>query len=90
MILEQLFLADREQRSMQRGINGQLVLRPLDGGQGGADGIHLFALVKRLAAYEQVRHAARLELLDVIARDVAAEVHEAAEQQADVARHYLA
>ena len=42
--------------------------------------------MKRLAADQQVRDAARFERLDVGARDVLAEADEAAEQQADVPR----
>ena len=84
VVLEQLFFADREQRTMQRGIDRQLVLGPLDRGQRGANRIDLLALVEGLAADQQVRNAARLERLDVLARDVLAEVQEAPEQQADV------
>ena len=85
VILEQLLLADGEQRAVQRGIDRQLVLGPLDGGERGADGIDFLALVEGLAADQQVRNAARFERLDVLARDVLAEVQEAPEQQADVA-----
>ena len=85
VILEQLFFADREQRTAQRRKHRQLVFGPLDRGQRGANRIDFLALVERLAADQQVRHAARFERLDVVARDVVAEMHEAAEQQADVA-----
>ena len=63
--LEQLLVADREERAAQRREHRQLVVRPLDRGERGADGLDLFALVERLAADEHVRDAARLERLDV-------------------------
>ena len=85
VIFEQLFFADRKERTVQRRIHRQLVFRPFDGGQRGSNRIHFFALVKRLAANQQVRHAARLERLDVVTRHVVSEMQEAAEQEADVA-----
>ena len=85
VIFEQLLFADGEQRSVQRRIHRQFVFGPFDRGQRRANGIHFLALVERLAADEQVRNAARFERLDVVARDVVAEMHEAAEQQADIA-----
>ena len=93
-ILEQRVVADREQRAAHRAEHRQLVVRPLDRGERRAHRLDLFAIVERLAADEQVRHAARLERLHVGPRHVlhvaAALVVdarvEAAEQQADVAR----
>jgi hypothetical protein len=70
---------------MQRRIHRQLVFGPLDRGQRRADRIHFLTLVKGLAADEEMGDAARFELVHVIARDVVAEVQEAAEQEADVA-----
>ncbi len=84
VIFEQLLFTDGEQRSVQRRIHRQFVFGPFDRRQRRANRIHFLALVERLAADEQVRNAARFELVDVIARDVVAEMHEAAEQQADV------
>ena len=84
MIFEQLFFADRKQRTVQRGVHRQLVFGPLDGRQRRSDRVHFLALVEGLAADQQVRNAARLERLDVLARHVVAEMQEAAEQQADV------
>ena len=49
-------------------------------------GLDLLAAVKRLAADEQVRNAARLDRVDVRARDVLAEADEPAEQDRDVPR----
>ena len=86
VVLEQLFVADREQRAAQRREHRQLIVRPLDRHQRGPQRLDLVAIVKRLAADEQVLHAARLERFDVGARDVLAEAHEAAEQDADVTR----
>ena len=87
--LEQLLVANREERASQRREHRQLVVRPLDRGQRGADGFDFLALVKRSAADEHVRDAARLERLDVGARDVGLPAHETAEQKADVLRRDL-
>ena len=84
--LEQLLVVDREQRALQRREHRQLVVGPLDRGERGADGFDLLAAVKRLAADEQVRDAARLDRVDVRARDVVAEADEPAEQDRDVPR----
>ena len=64
-ILEQQVVGEREERAAQRGIDRQLVVGPLDGAERHAQRVDLLALVERLAADEQVRHAARLERLDV-------------------------
>ena len=82
--LEQLFVANREERSAQRRKHRQLIVRPLDRGEGGANRLDFFALVERAPADEHVRDAARLERLDVGPRDVGLPAHEAAEQEADV------
>ena len=85
-ILQQLFVADRKQRTAQRCKHRQLVFRPLDGGQRGAQGLDLRAIMKRAAADQQMGNAARFERLDVGPRHVLLEADEAAEQQADMAR----
>ena len=82
--LEQLFIADREERAAQRRKHRQLIVGPLDRGQGGAKRLDLFALVKGAPADEHVRDAARLERLDVGTRDVGLPAHKTPEQQADV------
>ena len=81
-IREQRLVVDREERASQRREHRQLVVRPLDRGQRAADRFHLFTLVKRFAADEQVRHAARFERVDVRAGHVGAEVQESPEQDA--------
>ncbi len=85
-ILEQLLVADREERPAQRGEDRQLIVGPLDRHQRRAQRLDLLAIVERRAADEQVPDAARLERLDVRPRDVLAEADEAAEQDADVPR----
>ena len=85
-ILEQLLIADREQRTPQRRKHRQLVVGPLDGRQRGAQGLDLCAIVKRPAADQQMGNAARFEGLDVGPRHVLLETDEAAEQQADMPR----
>ena len=82
--LEQLFIADGEEWTAQRRKDRQLVVRPLDGGQRGANRLDFLALVERSPADEHVRDPARLERLDVGTRDVGLPAHEAAKQQADV------
>ena len=84
--LEQLLVVDREQRAFQRREHRQLVVGPLDRGERGADRLDLLAAVKRLAADEQVRNAARLDGVDVRARHVLAEADEPPEQHRDVPR----
>ena len=84
--VEQLLVADREQRAAQRRKHRQLVVRPLDRRERGAEGLDFFAVVERLAADQHVLHAARLERLHVRQRHVVAEAEEAAEQDADVPR----
>ena len=84
--LEQLLVVDREERSLQRREHRQLVVGPFDRGERGADRLDFLAAVKRLAADQQMRDAARLDRVDVAARDVLAEADEAAEQQRDVPR----
>ncbi len=86
MILEQVRVANREKRPAQRREHRELIVRPLDRHQRGAERLNLFAVVKRLAAHEQVVDTARLERFDVLARDVLTETHEPAEQDADVPR----
>ena len=60
-IFEQLLIADREQRSPQRRKHRQLIVWPLDGGERGAQRLDFAAIVKRPAADEQMRDAARFE-----------------------------
>ena len=67
---EQHVVAEREQRAAQRAEDRQLVVRPLDRGERGAQRLDLLALVEALAADEQVRQAARLERLHVGPRHV--------------------
>jgi len=82
--LEQLLVAERKQRAPQRREHGQLVVRPLDRGQGGADGLDFFAAVEGLAADEDVMDATRLQRPHVGLRHVVAEAEKAPEQDADV------
>ena len=84
--LEQRLVADREERSSKRREHRQLVVRPFDRRKRRADGLHLFALVERLAADQHVRDPARLERLDVRAGDVVLPADETPEQEADVLR----
>src|SRR5436189_153060 len=63
-VLEQQLVVDREQRAFERREDRELVVGPLDRGERRANGFDFFAAVKRLAADEQVRHAARFERID--------------------------
>ena len=85
-VREQRLVAEREERAAQRAVDRELVVRPLDRGERGAQALDLLALVERLAADQHVRDAARLERLDVRLRDVGAALREAPEQQAHVPR----
>src|SRR5882762_10128358 len=46
--LEQMLIVDREQRPLQRGEGGQLVIGPFDGGERRSNGLDLLASVERL------------------------------------------
>ena len=63
--LEQLLVVDREERALERREHRQLVVGPFDGGERRAYRLDLFAAVKRLAADEQMRNAARLDRVGV-------------------------
>ena len=83
-ILEQLLIPDREQCSPQRRKHRQLIVWPLDRRERGAQRLDFAAVVKRPAADEQMRDAARFERPHVRPRHVLSEADEPAEQQADV------
>ena len=83
---QQLLVVDREQRAFQRREHRQLVVGPFDGGERRANRLDFLAAVKRLAADEQMRNAARLDRVGVLARHVLAEADEPAEQDGDVPR----
>ncbi len=86
VVLEQIVVADGEQRPAQRGIHRQLIVGPLDGQQRRAQRLDLLAVVKGLAADQQVADTARFQCVHVVARHVLAVRQEAAEQDADVPR----
>ena len=83
--VEQILVSDREQRAAQRREHRQLVVRPLDRRQRGADGLDLLALVEALPADEDMRNPAGIQRVHVRPRDVVSERDEAPEQHADVA-----
>src|SRR2546427_11141108 len=85
-VFHQLLVADGEERTLERRVHGELVVGPLDGRERRAQALDLLAQVERAAADQQMRNPARLERLDIGARDVVAERREAPEEQADVAR----
>ena len=62
-VLQELLVPDGEERPAQRCEDGQLVVRPLDGGQRGAQRLHLLAVVERASAHQQMTDAARLPAL---------------------------
>ena len=65
VVLEQLLVANREQRAAQRREDRELIVRPFDRHQRRAQRFDLLAIVERLAANEQMLDAARLERFDV-------------------------
>ena len=65
---EQFFVADCEEWAAQRRKHRQLIVRPLDGRQRGAQRLDFFALVEGASANEHVRNAARFERLDLYGR----------------------
>ena len=86
VVLEQLFVADREQRPAQRREYRQLIVRPLDGGQRRAQRLDLLTIVERLAADEEMGDSTRFERFHVRPGDVFAVADKPAKQQADVPR----
>ena len=88
VVLEQGRVLDREERPLQGGEHGELVVRVLDGGEGGPHRRHLLPVVEAPAAHEEMRQVARLEGLDVGTGHVLAEALEAPEQDAHVPRRH--
>src|SRR6185436_2957920 len=78
------FVVNREQCPLEGREHRQFILGPLDGGERRSHRVHFFAAVERLAADEQMGNAARLERVDICARDVLAVMQEAAKQDADM------
>ena len=84
--VEKLFVVDREQRSLQRREHRQLIVRPFDGCERGADGFNFLPSVERLAADQQVRNPTGLDGFDVRARHVSVVARETPEQYRNVLR----
>src|SRR4051812_608057 len=82
--LEQLLIPDGKECPAQRREHRQFVVGPFDGGERGANALHLFAIVEGLAPDEHMRDAPRLESLQVALRHVFAETEKASKQDADV------
>src|SRR6187549_2017545 len=80
-ILQQLLIADREEGSAQGRKDRQLIFRPFDGGEGGAQGFDLGTIMKGATADKQMRNAARLE---VWAGHIFLVADETAKQQANM------
>src|SRR5262245_54439176 len=85
-VLQQLLVADREQRTAQRGKYREFVFGPLDGGQRGAQSLDLCAIVNRPARDQELGNAASFEGVDVGSRHILLKTDEAAEQEADMTR----
>src|ERR1019366_4240112 len=64
----------------------ELIVRPLDGAQCGAQRAHFFAAVEGFRAHQQVRDAARFQAAYIFLRQIGAVIGEAAEEDADVLR----
>ena len=69
-IPEQQRVGDGKQRSLQRRVDRELVIRPFDRGQRSPDRLDLLPLVERLGSPEQVGDVAGLQGVDVAAGDV--------------------
>src|SRR5512138_1283871 len=83
-ILQQFLIADREERSAQGRKDRQLIFRPFDGGEGGAQGFDLGTIMKGATAHKQMRNAAGLECLDVRAGHIFLVADETAKQHTDM------
>ncbi len=83
---QQRVIANREETSLQRGKDGQLVVGPLDGRQCRKQRTDLLTAVEGASSRQQMRHPARLEGLQVRAAHVFAPGLEASEENRHVAR----
>ncbi len=86
MEAQQQIVGDGKERAFQRGENRKFILRPFDGGEGGAQRFHFFAAMKRFRSNQQVRDLAGFQASNIIASNVFTEIGEAAKQQANVPR----
>jgi hypothetical protein len=77
-------VAHCEERTPQRGVDAELVVRPLDGDQRVAYRHHLFAGVERTPPDQHVRDVPHLERPHVGPRHVLSELLKALEEQAHV------
>src|SRR5439155_15790235 len=82
-VLEDLLIADREERPVKRRENRELIVGPLERGERGAHRLHFAARVEGSAADQEMADAARVQLSDVGTCDL---LGEATEQNADVPR----
>src|SRR4030095_8707657 len=79
--VEQILVRDCEERTPQRREHRQLVIRPLDRGERGANRLNLFTLVEGASADEHVRDAACFERLEIWSRDVSLPADKAPESR---------
>ncbi len=85
-VLQELLVADGEEGTLEGAVDGQLVVGPLDGREGGAQAFDFLASVKGLAADEEVGDAASLQRLHEGARHILCEAGKAPEEETHVAR----
>jgi hypothetical protein len=85
-IEKQILVGDAEQRTAQGRKHGELVIGPLDGGQGDAHGLDLFALIETASAHQNVRNVPGGKLIHVRLSDAVASSSETTEEKADVRR----
>src|SRR5690348_14826660 len=83
-ILHQVLIADREEGSAQGRKDRQLIFRPFDGGEGGAQDFDFGTIMKGATADKQMRNAARLECLDVWTGHIFLVADETAKQQTNM------
>src|SRR5262249_53683184 len=86
--LQQVLVVDREQRTFQRREHRQLIVRPLDRRQRGANRLNLFAAVERLPADQQMWNASGFDGVRVPPRHVLAEADESSKENRDVSGLY--
>ena len=81
---EQRLIAQREEGSAQRRKDLELVIGPLDRGDGVAQRDDLFAIMERTSPDQDVGYAPRFQRTNIGSRDVCAEIAEAAEENCDM------
>ena len=84
--VEQRIVEHREEAAAQHREDAELVVRPFDGAQGGAQRADFLATMKTFRAHQQVGNAARFQAAHIFLRQVGTVIGEAPEEDTDMFR----